>query len=457
MAFEQIDGYPKLRDFVAIDFETAFHDKHPCQIGMAIVKDGKITKTINRLIKPINNRYQSQTISVHHITPEMTENQPEFPEVWNDIKEHFDWAVVVAHNARFDINVLQSTLDDYCLPYPEIAGYICTCDLNNREGLELACARYGICLQNHHDGEDDAINCARLYLSYVNDERKLSDRELPQELLKKKTFGSFILNSFEGHDVLKGDILKKDLTGADPNNPFYDRKVVITGIFSIERNELALTLQSMGADIDGNVGSKTKYLLIGEDPGPAKIRKFDELIAQGKDVRKIYQEDLDLILSGKEYDRYRTEAPTPKAKAEKITERKTTWPNLVEKFKRHIAGEEIEFTEREMQSEDYRILCLYYKQQQKVPTTKSTVLENLRQLDEGQESKFRADVLSSFAEGEEISKEIACDRLQTVFAKYEIQFKAKTSVLTEFGVEFKEYKDNKTKTLHIAVIKIPQL
>lgn len=39
--------------------------------------------------------------------------------------------------------------------------------------------------------------------------------------------------------MLKGDILRKDLSQADPNNPFYDRKVVITGEFSLERKEIA--------------------------------------------------------------------------------------------------------------------------------------------------------------------------------------------------------------------------
>ena len=54
MLFQQIEGYPQIRDFVAIDFETAT-DLYPCQIGMAIVKDGVIIKTINKLIRPPHN------------------------------------------------------------------------------------------------------------------------------------------------------------------------------------------------------------------------------------------------------------------------------------------------------------------------------------------------------------------------------------------------------------------
>ena len=453
MVFQRIEGYPKISDFVGIDFETAT-EKSPCQIGMAVVKDGVIIKTINRLIKPLNNIYNPYTISVHHITPEKTRNQPEFPEVWNDIKDYFDEAVIVAHNARFDMSVLQSVLDAYGLPYPKIIGYICTCDLNNREGLELACARYGICLENHHDGEDDAVNCAKLYLAYVNDESRCSDKDLPQELFQKSTKNSFFNYAFEGHDVLNGNVLKKDLTGADPNNPFYDRKVVITGIFSIDRPELAQILKSMGADIDLNVSSKTNYLLIGEDPGPSKLRKFEELIIEGKDVRKIYQEDLDLILAREDCGRYNTEPPVCKPKKVVPQGRKTTWPQLVEKYKHYVDGEDIEFTERELQSEDYRLLSLYYIQQQKIPTTKVTVLENLRQLDETSECEFRKDILACFTEDENVSKEMAYERMQKVFTKYGLQFKAKTCVLTEYGVDFEEYK---VKGIHHLTIKhLPQ-
>ena len=210
----------------------------------------------------------------------------------------------------------------------------------------------------------------------------------------------------------------------------------------------------MGADIDTGVSSKTNYLLIGNEPGPSKLRKFDELIAAGKDVRKIYQEDLDLILAGKDYEKYHTELPVvSKSKAEVPKERKTTWPNLVKKFKLYADGEDVEFTERELQSEDYRLLKLYYKQQQKVATTKETVLSNIRELDETSECEFRKDILACFDEGEDITKETACERMQNVFTKYGLCFKAKTCVLTEFGVVFKEYKAD--KILHLTIEQLP--
>ena len=257
-----------------------------------------------------------------------------------------------------------------------------------------------------------------------------------------------------GHTTLCGDVLRKDLSCADPNNPFYDRKVVITGIFTIERQELAMILKGMGADIDTTVSSKTNYMLIGEEPGPSKLRKFDELISSGKDVRKIYQEDLNLILAGECFEKYRTEKPVPKPKVATPRERKTTWPQLVEKFKHFVEGEAIMFNEREIKSEDYRLLSMYYKQQQKIPKTKDTVLDNLRQLDEENECAFRKEILGCFTEGESISKEIACERMQIVFSKYGLHFKVKTCVLTEYGVVFEEYKVK--GIYHLTIKQIPQ-
>ena len=175
-----------------------------------------------------------------------------------------------------------------------------------------------------------------------------------------------------------------------------------------------------------------------------------------KDVSKIYQEVLDLILAGKDFEKYHTEKPVPKAKVRTTTqERKTTWPNLVKKFKQHVEGESVEFTERELQSEDYRLLSLYYRQQQKVPLIKETVLANLRELDESSECEFRKDILTCFKEDEVLTKENACERLQIVFSKYGLLFKAKTCVLTEFGVEFEEYKLE--KVLHLTIKKMPQI
>lgn len=100
------------------------------------------------------------------------------------------------------------------------------------------------------------------------------NRVIIQNPVKK----NHITISHDSEDKLSKDILKKDLSNADPSSIFYDKKVVITGIFPISRYRLAEILKyKMGADIDVGVGKNTRYSLVGDAHGYKKIEKTDEL------------------------------------------------------------------------------------------------------------------------------------------------------------------------------------
>ena len=470
--------------FVSFDFENLYPQRvTACSVGMVKYLNGvKQEKTFYRHIRPpfeYEGKKGPILTMIHGFTEEKLKDAKTFAEILPEMEDFIDGLPLVAHNACVE----RACIHDCCayyhietsIPYEDIIDtYLLSKVVDAKLGfkekikgiysLSVVCQRYGVPVLRHHQACDDAERCGNLFLAlpkYLSGKLMFDESTLRQSIEyceKEISSSNRIYTSYaqKGHTNLRGDVLQKDLSNADPSNPFYDRKVVITGVFTIERQELANRLKIMGADIDTGVSNKTNYLLIGEEPGPSKLRKFDELIASGKDVRKIYQEDLNLILAGKCFENYRTEKPTPKPKVRTSQERKTTWPQLVEKFKHYIEGEDIVFNEREMQSEDYRLLSMYYKQQQKIPKTKDTVLDNLRQLDETSECAFRKEILDCFTEGEIITKENACERMQIVFTKYGLLFKPKTCVLTEFGIEFKEYKDNKTKTIHLSIKKKPQ-
>lgn len=299
MMISQLD-YVKSQDFTAIDFETAtIKNRFPCQIGLVVVRNGKIEKSFSRLIQPPYNNYDKRCISVHHITPDITKNEPEFPDIWNELKQYFENTIIVAHNATFDMSVLENVLNYYNIKYPHVICHVCTCNIFNRLKLDKACALFGIKLIDHHDGLCDANACAQLYLKWVNNVEPIDLSPLYKQAEMKFSDGVK-----DGHVSLSGDILKKDLSNANPKNPFYDRKVVITGLFRQGRKELAKTLKNMGADINSAISKKTNFVLIGEDPGLSKLEKIDQLLHDGFPIRKLYQEDLDAILSG-EWDKYR--------------------------------------------------------------------------------------------------------------------------------------------------------
>lgn len=474
------DDFPS--SFISLDFENLYPQRvSACSVGMVKYKNGKIIDRFYTLIRPPFDyeRKKGPALTwIHGFTEDNFRNEKTFDKILPQMEEFIEGLPLVAHNACVE----RACIHDCCayyhiktiIPYEDIMDtYLLSKAIEKKLGMDIrgagsymlnaVCQRFGINELRHHHACDDAEMCGNLFLvlpKYLSGELEIdaSVREKAPDYWARKTkYDNNFFQSYaaRGHKNLCGDVLQKDLTYADPNNPFYDRKVVITGVFNIERQELANRLKAMGADIDTAISSKTKYLLIGEEPGPSKLKKFNELIEAGKDVRKIYQEDLDLILAGKEYEKYHTEVPiASKHKTEIHKEKKTTWPNLVQKFKQFVEGESVEFSERELQSEDYRLLKLYYKQQQKLATTKETVLANLRVLDKVSECEFRKDILSCFIEGEELTKEHAHERMQNVFVKYGLNFKAKTCVLTEFGVVFKEYK--KEKILHLIILQIPK-
>ena len=467
--------------FVSFDFENLFPQRvSACSVGMVKYKNGVIVDKYYTLIRPpfeYEGKCGPALTWIHGFTENDFDGERSFAEVLPEMEAFIENLPLVAHNACVERACIHDACTYYniktIIPYEEILDtYFLSKRIENRLGitiggpgsysLNVVCQRFGVKTLKHHHACNDAEMCGNLFLTfpkYLSGELTFDESTwlVSSDICDKKaSLGNIIYESYaeRGHTNLCGDILQKDLSCADPHNPFYDRKVVITGVFNIERQELAMILKTMGADIDTSVGSKTNYLLIGEEPGPSKLRKFDQLISEGKDVRKIYQGDLDLILAGKDYEKYRTEKPMPKPKVTTVQGRKTTWPQLVEKFKQYIDGESIEFSEREKQSEDYRLLCLYYKQQQKIAKIKETVLDNLRQLDNESECEFRKDILGCFSEGEILTKENACERMQKVFSKYGLLFKAKTCVLTEFGVEFDEYKLD--KILHLTIKTLPQ-
>uniref|UniRef100_UPI003FD814B9 BRCT domain-containing protein n=1 Tax=Alistipes putredinis TaxID=28117 RepID=UPI003FD814B9 len=93
-------------------------------------------------------------------------------------------------------------------------------------------------------------------------------------------------------EKLSGDSLVPDLEHADPNSPFYDKKVVFTGVLeSISRSEAAEIVKAMGADINNSISSLTDYVIVGADAGPSKLKKIEDCNAKGANIRVIFESE----------------------------------------------------------------------------------------------------------------------------------------------------------------------
>lgn len=272
-------------NFVALDVETAVGKRWSiCQVGIAVVENGEITRTISKLVKPPQNEYSPWNIRVHGILPEMTENQPEFPEVWKEIQPLINGKKLVAHNAAFDINCLQQTLEYYNLSVPN---FECDCTFKiTGQKLDAICNAYDIELINHHDATADAVACAKVYLKLLNGIEPDFSKMKTQS---KKATG---FSMPEGHERLCGDVLKPDLEHADSNSPFYAKKVVFTGVLNaIKRKDAADIVKKMGADIDTSITKRTNFVITGSKPGPSKMKKIQQFNSQGSDIQLVFEEE----------------------------------------------------------------------------------------------------------------------------------------------------------------------
>lgn len=236
------------------------------------------------MIQPPENKYQKGNINIHGITPEKTKDEPLFPQIWEKVLPIIKNRLIVAHNTAFDIDCLKKTLTYYNLEIPDFKTD-CTFKRTGSR-LDSLCEAYNIELTNHHNAVSDAIACAKIYIKLLNNEKPNFSRITPKKPRVKKNF------NFEGHERLQGDVLKPDLENANPDNPFYNKKIVFTGVLStISRNEAAGVIKKMGADINTTISKKTDFVIIGQDPGPSKMNKIIKLNNEGSGIKIIYEKE----------------------------------------------------------------------------------------------------------------------------------------------------------------------
>ncbi len=160
-----------LRDFAAIDFETANGSRTSiCSVGIVIVRDGKITDSFYRLVRPTPNYYNYNNIRVHGIRPDDTENAKHFPEVWEEIASQLQGLPLVAHNKSFDESCLKAAFNHYEIPYPNYTFY-CTLQASRKafpylesHRLNIVAAECDYHLEHHHHALSDAEACAQIAL-----------------------------------------------------------------------------------------------------------------------------------------------------------------------------------------------------------------------------------------------------------------------------------------------------
>lgn len=173
---------------IAIDFETANEQRSsPCSVGLAWIEDGAVVRVEERLIRPMDMRFSRFNIAVHGIYPEDVEDAAEFPEVMEEFESDLGDALVIAHNASFDMSVLRATYALYGGACPEI-DYACTLKMAQTVWKDLGSHRLNEVSRHinfsftHHNAAEDAHACGEVALAVARQLNVSSMRELSARL-----------------------------------------------------------------------------------------------------------------------------------------------------------------------------------------------------------------------------------------------------------------------------------
>lgn len=158
-------------DFVAIDFETANNEwGSACAVGLTVIRGGRIADSYYTLLNP-HCAFSPQCIRIHGIREADVADAPTFPEIWGEMLRHIGSLPLIAHNASFDMSVLERLFSLWHVD-PVTIRYACTVRLSRAlcpeapsHRLPDVCAYLRLPRFAHHNAADDACACARICLS----------------------------------------------------------------------------------------------------------------------------------------------------------------------------------------------------------------------------------------------------------------------------------------------------
>lgn len=165
-------------EFVVFDLETTGAKTPPCritEIGAYRVKNGKIVGEFQTLLNP-ETAIPPFISQLTGITDRMVKGAPKFREVARDFLDFIGDAVLVAHNAPFDLRFLNHEIGRMYEDYSVANQHLCTVQLSRKllphienHRLKTVAAHYSISLVNHHRASDDARATAHIFVNLLDE------------------------------------------------------------------------------------------------------------------------------------------------------------------------------------------------------------------------------------------------------------------------------------------------
>ena len=298
--------------FAAIDFETANNFIGSiCAVGIAVMDDSYIVDKKYWLIKPHEDyrHFDPFNVMIHGISKDMVADAEEFDAVYTDeILPLLDGAVVLAHNAAFDMSALRHVLDLYGIEYPDIR-YICTYKAALRTWDDLENYKLNTISEfldfrfEHHNALEDALACANVLRAVIKEKDAADFIGLLSALGMRA--GRLFSCGYSPCSIGRQNYNKSLGIAAttdrfDEEHEFYRKKIAFTGtLLSMKRKDAMQKVADAGGYISDAVTEDTDFLVMGtQDYGKfsngresSKTQRAKALISEGRKIQIIDEKE----------------------------------------------------------------------------------------------------------------------------------------------------------------------
>lgn len=302
------------QSWVAVDFETASIRGTPCAVGMVEVIGGQIGRSSGWLIRPPVFEFSPFNVALHGITPDMCRDAPDWVESLLRIEEFRQGRPVLAHNAAFDIGVIRDACTLTGIRWPDLT-YACSLVVGRRVwpglasySLPFLAGHLDAYDGSHHDASADAGMAARIGCLALDATKTSTLEELVVSI--QALMGSMGGDEWSGCHLrdIRSAIPVEPSPGAVPreDHPLFGKTVVFTGALAIPRREAMQAVVDCGGVAANGVTRKTELLVTGfqdltrlaqGQSESAKLRKAQDLLAQGREIEIVGESDFVKMLA----------------------------------------------------------------------------------------------------------------------------------------------------------------
>lgn len=286
-------------DYVAVDLETANGDRSSiCSIGLVKFKDGEIIDEYYALVNPEVEYFARMNINIHGITEEDVVDQPNFPQVMEEVEVFIEDYPLVAHFSQFDMYALEDAYNRYEMEIPPFK-YFCSFRLSKQlykmssYRLPAMCAYFGIDNSNHHNALADA-RMSGLIAHHIFEQHKMDLDEFNEK-------HNYDMGTLGGRGFRKKGSRSRsskapevavDRSKFKPDHELHGKYVCFTGTLTqMKRAAAAQAVTDIGAVYEKGISRNTDYLVIGGKGDlqaarqSSKVKQALEMISSGRNIR----------------------------------------------------------------------------------------------------------------------------------------------------------------------------